>query len=305
MMNKYPRHQPDFEPITTEPMNHLSLFTGYGGADIAGEWAGMRTVAMCERDEFAQRILKQNYPGIKIYDDVFDITKGRLDEDKIPAPSIITAGSPCQSVSSIGCRRGESDARNLFGKTIEIIDEIRPRWAIIENVANLEYMGLPKVLLQLERAGYIRPQAFFIPAYACNAVHERYRVFIVGFNSRFNGGRYSYLDKSGKIERDISPDSVSPRWSPNVSEQTRWAANAPRIAFNEGRLDKPPVCRVVPGLKARISETEKAAIKAAGNGIVPQQIYPLMRYIKYIDDIILADIKDNCGGIIAPDLEAD
>lgn len=75
-------------------MNHLSLFSGYGGIDIAGEWAGMKTVAVCEREPYCQHILRKNFPEAVLFDDVKTLTKENLDEAKIPQIDIVTAGFP-------------------------------------------------------------------------------------------------------------------------------------------------------------------------------------------------------------------
>jgi DNA (cytosine-5)-methyltransferase 1 len=38
----------------------LSLFSGIGGLDLAAEWAGMHTVAFCERDKYCQKVLAKH-----------------------------------------------------------------------------------------------------------------------------------------------------------------------------------------------------------------------------------------------------
>jgi hypothetical protein len=45
-----------------------------GGLDLAAEAAGIRTVAMCEKDEFCRKVLKQHWPDVPIYEDIRNIT---------------------------------------------------------------------------------------------------------------------------------------------------------------------------------------------------------------------------------------
>ena len=45
-------------------MTHLSLCSGIGGLDLAAEWAGFETVAQCEIDAYASKVLAKNFPGV-------------------------------------------------------------------------------------------------------------------------------------------------------------------------------------------------------------------------------------------------
>lgn len=47
-------------------MRKLSLFSGIGGIDLAAHWAGMETVAFCEREPFPQKVLKKHWPNVPI-----------------------------------------------------------------------------------------------------------------------------------------------------------------------------------------------------------------------------------------------
>ena len=54
------------------PLNHLDLFSGFGGFRLAAEWAwpDIETVAFVEKDPFCQDWLRANWPEVPIHDDI-------------------------------------------------------------------------------------------------------------------------------------------------------------------------------------------------------------------------------------------
>lgn len=48
----------------------LDLFSGIGGFSLAGRWAGFRTVGFCEIELYCQYVLRKNFPGVPIWDDI-------------------------------------------------------------------------------------------------------------------------------------------------------------------------------------------------------------------------------------------
>lgn len=163
-------------------MKKLSLFSGIGGIDLAAKWAGMETVAFCEREPFPQKVLKKHWPDVPIYDDVCTLTKERLEADGIDTTTIriISAGYPCQPESFAGKRRGKEDDRWLWPEVRRLINEIRPRWFIGENVFGHVSLGLDTVLSDLEDDNYTA-EAIIIPAAAIGAPHRRDRVIVLGY----------------------------------------------------------------------------------------------------------------------------
>jgi len=99
----------------------------------------------------------------------------------LPAVDLICGGFPCQPFSVAGKQRGEEDDRHLWPEMFRIIQEVRPRWVLGENVPGIIRLGLHEVLSDLESAGY-RTQTFVIPACAVDAPHRRDRIWICGYN---------------------------------------------------------------------------------------------------------------------------
>ena len=97
---------------------------------------------------------------------------------------LICGGFPCQPFSHAGKRQGDKDDRHLWPEYFRLIQEIRPRWVIGENVAGLISMGLDQVLSDLEGEGY-SCQTVVVPACAVNAPHRRDRVWILAYTNEY------------------------------------------------------------------------------------------------------------------------
>jgi DNA (cytosine-5)-methyltransferase 1 len=185
-------------------MRKASLFSGIGGIDLAAHWAGMETVMFCEREPYCQRVIRKHWPHVPIIDDVRDFTRKELERRGIGTIDIISAGYPCQPFSYAGKRRGAEDDRHLWPEVMRILEEIRPRWFVGENVAGHVTLGLDDVLADLGGAGYAA-QAFLIPAAAVRASHRRDRVFIVAHSG--SGKRQSGTEVKG-ILRALPADGA-------------------------------------------------------------------------------------------------
>ena len=172
-------------------MKVLDLFSGIGGFSYGLEKLGFKTVAFCEIDKFCKLLLQKHWKGIKIYDDVKEITKRQLEADGIELPEVITGGFPCQPFSVAGKQRGTDDNRHLWPQMFRIIRELAPRWVIGENVRGLvniqDGMVFETVCTDLEGEGY-EVRAFNIPAAGVGAPHRRERIWIIA-NAKSQGTR--------------------------------------------------------------------------------------------------------------------
>ena len=102
-------------------------------------------MCVCELKEDLRKLYLINFPQMKgqtntgINKIEGDITK--VPVDQIPAHDILCAGFPCQPFSQAGKRQGfkdEKDRGNLFFTIRDILRYHRPRFVLLENVANLE-----------------------------------------------------------------------------------------------------------------------------------------------------------------------
>ena len=159
-------------------MKIVDLFSGIGGFSYAAEKlvGGFETVAFVEREPYCQKVLRKHWHNVPIFNDIRSFNgKEFRDAD------IVVGGFPCQPWSVAGEQRGDTDDRDLWHEMVRVIEDIRPRWIIGENVRGFVNMpmGLKRSLFDLESIGY-RAVPFIIPACATDAKHRRERCWIVG-----------------------------------------------------------------------------------------------------------------------------
>jgi len=161
----------------------LSVFSGVGGLDLGAEAAGIQVAAFVERNPLCRGILAMRWPGVPIYGDICAVTGEQLDRDRIGRIDMVIGGFPCQPHSMAGKRRGGDDERDLWGETARILREVRPRWAVLENVPGLlstesgRFFG--RVLGDMAALGMDVSWGVWGAA-DVGASHRRHRVFIVG-----------------------------------------------------------------------------------------------------------------------------
>lgn len=161
-------------------MRVLDLFSGIGGFSLGLERAGFTTVAFCEIEPYCRAVLKKHWPDVPCYDDVRTLTIGRLAADGI-CVDVICGGFPCQDISVAGKGAGLAGERSgLWSEYSRLIGELRPRYAIVENVAALLGRGMDTVLGDLASLGY-DAEWHCIPASAVGAPHRRDRIWIVAY----------------------------------------------------------------------------------------------------------------------------
>ncbi len=165
-------------------LKHISLCSGIGGLDLAAEWAGFRTVAQCEIDGYASKVLAKNFKGVPNLHDIRTVTNERLRERGI-APeeiTVVSAGFPCQPYSLAGKGRGDRDERDLWGEVARVLGEVRPRWFVGENTPGLfsreNQRYFRRILSDLAALGYHVGWGIW-GACDVGAPHKRERVFLV------------------------------------------------------------------------------------------------------------------------------
>ena len=228
-------------------VTHVSLFTGIGGIDLAAEWAGFTTIAQVERDPYCLAVLAKHWPDVLRCDDIH-----KFPDRDYGAVTLISGGFPCQDISISGPRVGLDGARSsLWFEYLRVIGEIRPAYALVENVGALTFWGLGEILGGLTEIGYdsewqnLRASDFGAP-------HKRERTWIVAYPSGVGFQEPRLKMREGAVESFSCPTQS---WPPRFTA----LADIPR------RTD---------GIPHRMDR-----LRALGNAVVPQQVYPILRAI--------------------------
>src|SRR4030042_87214 len=173
-----------------------SLFSGIGGIDLGLERAGMRVRWQVEIDPYCIRVLEKHWPNVKRYGDIRE-----LKWSEVEPVDLICGGFPCQPVSVAGARKGDKDERWLWPEFLRAIREVRPRYALVENVPGLLSTDDGRlargVFGDLAEVGYDAEWGI-VSAADVGAPHRRQRIFIVAhaeshlWGASRDGGPFSF-----------------------------------------------------------------------------------------------------------------
>lgn len=111
-------------------MQSIEFCAGAGGQALGLEMAGFRHSALVEIDADCAATLRLNRPQWN----VINADMNGFDGRPFKGCDLLTGGLPCPPFSVAGKQLGERDERNLFPAALRLIDEIRPKAVMIENV---------------------------------------------------------------------------------------------------------------------------------------------------------------------------
>mgnify|MGYP003118783076 CR=1 FL=1 len=166
------------------PLKVLDCFSGIGGFALAESFfkGQFETKQFVEIDPYCQKVLSKNFKDVPIHDDIKTFTAPRGSFD------IATFGFPCQDISVAGRQSGmgKETRSGLFYECIRLLREIRPKFAIFENVRNLlsieEGRVFQEVLFQIAQSGYSAEWGV-VSAKDVGGCHLRQRIWIIAYPS--------------------------------------------------------------------------------------------------------------------------
>ena len=161
-------------------MRFLSVCSGMEAASVAWEPIGWKAVGFSEIEPFPCAILKHRFPNTPNYGSLTEYQQWPLEPGSI---DLLVGGTPCQSFSVAGLRKGLADPRgNLALVFLGLADKLKPRWIVWENVPGVlssdRGRDFGSFLGALEQLGYgwayrvLDAQYFGVP-------QRRRRVFVV------------------------------------------------------------------------------------------------------------------------------
>lgn len=110
-----------------------SVCSGIEAASVAWEPLGWKAAWFSEIETFPSAVLAHHYPNIPNLGDMKKIHEKETFKSR--AIDVLVGGTPCQSFSVAGLRKGLDDPRgNLALHFLQIVDRKRPRWVVWENV---------------------------------------------------------------------------------------------------------------------------------------------------------------------------
>ena len=167
-------------------MTYLSVCSGIEACSVAWEPLGWEAAAFAEIEPFPSAVLAHHWPGVPNLGDLtqYHDWPTRLRElGRTDRPDLIVGGTPCQSFSVAGLRRGLADPRgNLTLVFLGLLARMRPRWVVWENVPGVlsDRTGAFGALLGgLGELGYGFAYRVLDAQYF-GVAQRRRRVFVVG-----------------------------------------------------------------------------------------------------------------------------
>jgi DNA (cytosine-5)-methyltransferase 1 len=239
-----------------------SLCSGIGGLDLGLERAGLKVIWQSEIDPYCNKVLKKHWPKVPNYGNIKDINW-----TTVPRPDVICGGYPCQPFSTAGKRLGSDDPRHLWPWVRIAISELRPQYAILENVRGHLSMGGLQVIGELAEVGY-DAQWRTVSAAGLGAPHRRDRVIIVAYpTGKCSNGRQPGSNNAQSAEKGLQ-------------KQIRTSGTNAAHFANYWQVE-PDVGRVANGVSARVDR-----LRGLGNAVVPQ-------VAEYIGRLVMAAELNN------------
>ena len=203
-------------------MNYLSVCSGIEAATVAWHPLGWNPVGFSDIEKFPSEVLNHHYPNVTNFG---DMTKYK--EWNLGTVDLLVGGTPCQSFSVAGLRKGLEDPRgNLALVYCGILDHFRPKWFVWENVPGVLSSGggrdFGSFLGAVAELGYGFAYRVLDAQYF-GVAQRRRRVFVVGCLGDWRSAA-AVLFEPESLRRDNPPsrekrEKTTPSFASGVDER--------------------------------------------------------------------------------------
>ena len=219
----------------------VSLFAGCGGSSLGYSMAGFRELLAVEWDDNAVETFKLNFPGVPVYHG--DIAKLSVEEclsltGLEPGQLDVLDGSPpCQGLSTAGKRVLDDPRNSLFREYVRLLQGLRPRVFVMENVSGMVKgkmkLVFAEAMRELKASGY-KVSARLMNAMYFHVPQSRQRLIFIG------------------VREDVGREPSHPKAESGIFG----------VAFPGTRTE----AERIPEHKVRVALAHKARHEAAGHG---------------------------------------
>jgi len=191
----------------------LDLFAGCGGMSLGLEAAGFDIACSVDFDPIHSLVHHFNFPyGATLCADVGKISRDDILNSIAPLGyqeiDVIVGGPPCQGFSHIGKRQLDDDRNKLVFEYLRLVQELKPKYFIFENVPGIasgkHKLFLEELIKAFENSGYkINTPVKVLDASHYGVAQKRRRLIILG--SRSDMLTAHYPEPTNAVETDNSP----------------------------------------------------------------------------------------------------
>ena len=285
-------------------MRYLSVCSGIEAATVAWHGLGWTPVGFSEIEAFPSQVLKHHYPDVQNFG---DLTKHATWPLELESTELLVGGTPCQSFSVAGLRKGLSDPRgNLALVYLGLLDRLRPRWCVWENVpgvlssaAGRDFGAFLGALGQLGYGWAYR----VLDAQYFGVAQRRRRVFVVGYLGDWRRAA-AVLFEPESVRRDPAPrreagQGAARRARPGAARGGGGVTTSSASHWDDPRAPHPTLNR-----SCFTGYSNQEIFSQRGAGLVPAESLAFNSYARTIapvTDPIMADGHANREqGVLVP-----
>lgn len=217
----------------------ISLFAGCGGSSLGYQLAGYKEFLAIDYEKHAVETFKQNFKDIPIWQrdikevsgqeilDFCNIKKGELD--------LLDGSPPCQGFSTSGKRHVDDTRNDLVNEYIRLIDELRPKVFVMENVSGMikgKMKGHFKNYMRAMKKLPYKVKAKLMNAKYYNVPQSRERIIFIGIRNELEKEPIYPIPNKQMITVRQAIKDIEPKILDNHSKSAQKIWNKIKIGSN-------------------------------------------------------------------------